>query len=188
MREVDGAFPHTQGAVRIVLAPYFRRSASRPVAGARAVCAARTSLGMHFRLSRCARRRHMRRMNRAHRISIEREILDFARLWLFFSQFRAASLVAPWSDRTRLPSGRIRSLDADGPSIQATKRGPNSSKISLGDFTDDRRVGCVGAVEQLSTLPFEPSPNTLDIVVHKQDHCVAPCMHNARPSRKGTAL
>jgi hypothetical protein len=54
MREVDGAFPHTQGAVRIVLAPYFRRSASRPVAGARTVCAARTSLGMHFRLSRGA--------------------------------------------------------------------------------------------------------------------------------------
>ena len=173
MREVDGAFPHTQGAVRIVLAPYFRRSASRPVAGARTVCAARTSLGMHFRLSRCARRRHMRRMNRAHRISIEREILDFARFWLFFSQFRAASLVAPWSDRTRLPSGRTRSLDADAASIQALSLKPISSRLSLAEFTDCRRAACTGAVQTLSDRAYRMSIACVEHVRHASNtpHC-----------------
>lgn len=47
VREVDGVLSHTPPASIWHLA-------SRPVAGARAACcAARASLGMHFRLSRC---------------------------------------------------------------------------------------------------------------------------------------
>jgi hypothetical protein len=47
----------------------------------------------------------MRRINRSHRVRHSRAgaavaaILDCARFWLFFSRFRAASIVAPWSDQ-----------------------------------------------------------------------------------------
>ena len=74
----------------------------------------RASLGMHFRLSRCARPTpHAsdepfapRQESRAG--AALAAILDCARFWLFFSLFRAASIWHRGRIRTRLPSGLLR--------------------------------------------------------------------------------